>query len=206
MASLFTIGHSNHEWEKFLQLLRRAPVTLLADVRSMPYSRRLPQYNRPDLEQALAQAGIAYVFLGHELGGRPEDPDLYDSEGRVDYRRVGKTYLFEQGLDLLRGHIRRHTPALFCAEEDPLDCHRGLLIAPFLAEEAAISHLRGDGSIETMAAMEERLLQITRVGEGFLDGLFADHITPDDRRRLLDEAYRLQARRKAFRQKADDNE
>src|SRR5439155_24000994 len=68
---LFTVGHSNLEAEGLLGLLRAAGVTAVADVRSSPYSRRLPQFNRAALEASLRAAGIAYVFLGAELGGRP---------------------------------------------------------------------------------------------------------------------------------------
>jgi uncharacterized protein (DUF488 family) len=204
--TLFSIGHSNHELSDFLGLLGRAGITTLADVRSQPYSRRHPHYNRPDLETALAQGGIAYVFLGHALGGRPDDPELYDAEGRVDYERVRKTDAFQQGLKELLA-VKGKKTVLFCAEEDPLDCHRGLMIAPALLESGvATCHLRGDGSRETMAQMEERLLALTHVGEGFLDGLFADVITPEERRDLLAKAYRLQARRKAFRRRAESQE
>ena len=204
--SFFSIGHSNHELADFLGLLGRAGITTLADVRSQPYSRRHPHYNRPDLEAALAQGGIAYVFLGHALGGRPEDPDLYDIEGRVDYEKVRKTSMFRKGLEELLA-LKGKKTVLFCAEEDPLDCHRGLMIGPALMETGvATCHLRGDGSRETMAQMEERLLAETRVGEGFLDGLFADVITPEDRRELLARAYRLQSQRKAFRRRAGEQE
>lgn len=204
--TLFSIGHSNHELGEFLGLLGRAGITALADVRSQPYSRRHPHYNRPDLEAALAEASIAYVFLGHALGGRPEDPDVYDAEGRVDYERVRKTSVFKRGLEELLA-VRAKKAVLFCAEEDPLDCHRGLMIAPALMETGiSTSHLRGDGSTETMAEMEERLLAETRMGEGFLDGLFAEMITPEERRELLVKAYRLQAKRKAYRRRAGEQE
>jgi uncharacterized protein (DUF488 family) len=204
--TLFSIGHSNHELAEFLGLLGRAGITALADVRSQPYSRRHPYYNRPDLEAALAEARITYVFLGHALGGRPEDPDVYDAEGRVDYELVRKTYIFKQGLEELMA-VKAKKTALFCAEEDPLDCHRGLMIAPALMETGvATCHLRGNGSHETMAQMEERLLAETHVGEGFLDGLFAELISPEDRRELLAKAYRLQARRKAFRMRPGGQE
>lgn len=204
--SLFSIGHSNHELGDFLGLVGRAGITALADVRSQPYSRRHPQYNRPDLEAVLAQAGIAYVFLGHSLGGRPEDTDLYDAEGRVDYERVRKTDRFKHGLEELLA-VKGKKTVLFCAEEDPLDCHRGLMIAPALLESGeATCHLRGDGSRESMAQMEERLLAETHVGEGFLDGLFAEVITAEERRELLAKAYRLQAKRKAYRRRAEEQE
>jgi uncharacterized protein (DUF488 family) len=190
----------------FLGLLGRAGITALADVRSQPYSRRHPHYNRPDLEAVLAQGGINYVFLGHSLGGRPEDPDVYDAEGRVDYERVRKTSIFRQGVEELLALQAKKT-VLFCAEEDPLDCHRGLMIAPALLEAGiAACHLRGDGERETMAQMEERLLAETHMGEGFLDGLFAEVITPEERRELLAKAYRLQAKRKAFRRRTGEQE
>jgi uncharacterized protein (DUF488 family) len=204
--SLFSIGHSNHELGGFLGLLGRAGITTLADVRSQPYSRRHPYYNRPDLEAALAEAGMAYVFLGHALGGRPDDADVYDAEGRVDYERVRKTKVFQQGVKELLAAKGKKT-VLFCAEEDPLDCHRGLMIAPALLELGeATCHLRGNGSQETMDEMEKRLLAETRMGEGFLDGLFAAVISPDERRELLAKAYRLQARRKAFRRREGEQE
>jgi len=203
-ANLFTIGHSNHELERFLKLVKNAGVTALADVRSRPYSRRLPHFSRSELEAALAHHGIAYVYLGDELGGRPEDTDLYDADGRVDYQRVRRTYLFQVGLDRLDRGLERYRIALFCAEEDPLDCHRGLMIAPAVVERGISPvHLRGNGARETTAEMEDRLLAATRIGEGFLDGLFAAQITPEDRRAMLDEAYRMQARRKAFRLQPD---
>jgi hypothetical protein len=199
---LFTVGHSTHELDFFLQLLRQAGITALADVRSRPYSRRLPQYNRPELEQALAANEIAYVFLGELLGGRPADADVYDDEGRVNYEKVRRTFYFHEGLDRLRTGMERDTIALFCAEEDPLECHRGLMIAPALVETGVLPvHLRGNGARETTADLEERLLLETRVGSGFLDGLFAEIITQDERRELLAKAYRLQAHRKAFRLK-----
>jgi uncharacterized protein (DUF488 family) len=199
-ANLFTIGHSNHELDRFLKLVKAADVTAIADVRSRPYSGRHPQYNRSELEVSLPEHGIAYVYLGHELGGRPEDTDLYDEDGRVDYERVRRTYLFQEGLNRLARGLERYRIALFCAEEDPLDCHRGLMIAPAAVERGLSPvHLRGNGAQEDMAAMEDRLLAATRVGEGFLDGLFAEQITPEDRCGMVEEAYRLQARRKAFR-------
>ncbi len=197
---LFTIGHSNHELGVFLRLLHAAGATAVADVRSAPYSPRYPHYNREELERALSARGLVYVFLGDLLGGRPQRPSLYDPDGRVNYERVRQAAEFREGLDRLVSGLDQHTPALLCAEEDPLDCHRGLMITPALGELGlAPVHLRGDGSAETTAAMEQRLLSETGVGAGVLDGLFAAAVTDDERRRLLAEAYRLRARRKAFR-------
>jgi uncharacterized protein (DUF488 family) len=197
---LYSIGHSNHDLPTLLRLLRAASVTALADVRSSPYSQRYPQFNRPEVERALNEEGIAYVFLGDRLGGRPRPRELYDAEGRVNYERVRATASFRDGLEELTRYLEPCTVVMMCSEQDPLDCHRGLMIAPALTKRGiAPGHLRRDGSIESTAEMEQRLLAATGVGEGLLDGLFAATLDAEERRALLAEAYRVMSRRKAFR-------
>jgi hypothetical protein len=197
---LFTIGHSNHELPRFCELLRAAGVAAVADVRSSPYSQRLPQYNQSELRHALEAGGVAYLFFGHELGGRPRDRSVYDRDGRVDYRRVRATAQFREGLDRLIAELRQRSVALMCAEDDPLDCHRGLMIAPELVERGVCPrHVLRDGSLESTSDFEDRLLRETKVGAGMLGGLFAASITPAERAALLVEAYAAQARRRAFR-------
>jgi uncharacterized protein (DUF488 family) len=199
-AWLYTIGHSHHKLPNLVKLVQSVGVTSVADVRSQPFSRRLPQFNRPDLEYGLNQSGLTYIFLGDLLGGRPSALSLYDEDGRVDYLRVRATDFFQQGLEHLLEARENGRVALLCAEEDPLDCHRGLMIAPPLVERGVSPwHLRGDGSLETMATMEERLLALTGVGEGMLDGLFASMVSAEERREYLKEAYRRQARTRAYR-------
>jgi uncharacterized protein (DUF488 family) len=192
---------------RLVELLRAASVTAIADVRSQPFSQRYPHFNRPELQRGLADHDIAYAFLGGELGGRPRDSKLYDGEGRVNYERVRQTSAFRKGLDRLGQALDSFTVSLLCSEEDPLVCHRGLMIAPALVEQKiSPSHLRADGSVETTEELEKRLLTETKVGIGILDGLFAETVTEEDRQRLLAEAYRVQARRKAFRLRMDDPE
>jgi uncharacterized protein (DUF488 family) len=190
--------------EDLARLLRQASVTAVADVRSQPFSQRHPEFNRPDLEMGLAAHDIAYHFFGQTLGGRPRPGSLYDAEGHVDYERVRQTDTFRRGLDELIAALEQHVVAMLCAEEDPLDCHRGLMIGPALRDRGlGPAHLRGDGSVESTEAMEDRLLALTGVGEGILDGLFAATVTAEERRELLAEAYRVQARRKGFRLRPD---
>src|SRR5262249_17638429 len=185
-ARLLSIGHSNHAIETLLRLLQDAGVTAVADVRSRPVSGRYPQFNRSELESALRSSDILYVFLGDLLGGRPGQPSVYDGEGRVDYERVRATAFFQRGLDRLIAGAEEHRIAMLCAEEDPLDCHRGLMIAPALVERGiAPSHLRGDGSLDTTETTERRLLVTTGVGDGIVDGLLAAALTDSERRQLL---------------------
>jgi uncharacterized protein (DUF488 family) len=198
-SRLYSIGHSNHRLARLLRLLQNAGVTAVADVRSQPYSQRQPHFNRPELEKELQRVDIAYAFLGRHLGGRPGQPELYDPQGRVDYERVRATAGFQQGLDELCRALDQFTVAMLCSEEDPLDCHRGLMIAPALVEHGIQPvHLRGDGSSESTAEMEQRLLRETGLGSGILDGLFSTMISDLERGELLAEAYRRQAQRKAF--------
>lgn len=201
-ARPLSVGHSNHDWPAFVALLRGAGVTALTDVRSSPYSGRYPYFNKGPLESGLREYGIPYVFLGDLLGGRPASPALYDEEGRVDYERMRRTAEFQRGLERLTRGSLGDTVAFLCSEEDPLDCHRGLMIAPALAERGiSPGHLRRDGSIETNEAMEDRLLRETKIGAGLIDGLFAHLLSAEDRRALVAEAYRQMGRRKAFQEK-----
>jgi uncharacterized protein (DUF488 family) len=205
-ARLISVGHSNHDLDRFLALLKQASVTAVADVRSSPYSRRLPHFNRGALESALRDQEIGYAFLGDLLGGRPPSPDLYDEEGRVVYERVRQTAAFRRGLEQLLHGLEEHRIAMLCSEEDPLDCHRGLMITPALIEHGiAPLHLRKDGSLETTAAMEQRLLQETRLGDQLEPDLFTSP-TDADVRRLLAEAYALMGRKKGYRLQAGGDE
>jgi Domain of unknown function DUF488 len=197
---ILTIGHSNHTTDQFIELLRRAEVTALADVRSSPFSQRFPQFNQSELQRALATSGIRYLFLGDELGGRPSDVAVYDAEGRVDYWRVRRTAIFRAGIERLLQESRNDVVCMMCAEEDPLDCHRALMVAAELVERGvSLSHVRGDGTRETTKQLESRLFDITGIGGGMATGLFAASMPADERAALLTDAYKEQAKRKAFR-------
>lgn len=157
---VFTIGHSNHSFEKFSELLRQHNITALADVRSAPHSRSNPDFNREFLKTKLADAGIAYVFLGRELGARPEDLRFYQ-RGRVQYRVLAQSPLFRAGLDRVIKGAQSYRLALLCAEKEPLECHRTLLVArELVALGASVAHVHADGSLETYTDAMSRLLKM----------------------------------------------
>jgi len=195
LKALLTVGHSNLEFEQFLQLLRACAVELLVDVRSRPQSGRFPQFSQPGFEKSLSAEGISYLSLGEELGGRPDDPDAYLPSGLVDYRRRRKSYAFRAGLERLLKELETHTLALMCAEEDPLECHRFLMICPELVR-AGIQplHIRKGSRIETQDAGENRLLEVTGFG-----AIAANTLFPEARAEALEKAYELQAGKAAFR-------
>jgi uncharacterized protein (DUF488 family) len=146
---VFTIGHSNHSAERFTSLLRRYGIQTVADIRSHPYSRHVPHFNARSLGEILSNDGIGYLFLGEELGGRPEGEIFYDCDGRVDYALVGRSSSFLDGISRLERQIRTRTVALLCSEEDPALCHRRLLVGRALEDLGfTLRHIRGDGSIQ----------------------------------------------------------
>lgn len=175
--SVFTIGHSNHSSERFLALLQGAGVTAVADVRSMPRSRRWPHFSRGRIEHWLAEAGIAYVFLGAELGGRPDDLALL-RDGHPDYGLIAAAPSFQAGLDRVQDGSGRYRVALMCAEREPLDCHRFLLVSRHLHERGVpLRHILADGSVEPHDVTEARLVQQAKLGA---DRLFAALPPPRD--------------------------
>jgi uncharacterized protein (DUF488 family) len=149
---LFSIGHSNHSVEELLGLLRRYGIETVVDVRSAPGSRYVPHFDAGPLRAALAAAGIAYKYLGKELGGRPQRREYYDERGRVLYERLAHSPPFRRGMHRLAWLAARSCVALLCSEEDPTSCHRRLLIGPVAAATGLVlGHIRASGAMQTEA-------------------------------------------------------
>ena len=147
---VLTIGHSNHTLEHFLALLKAHAVQVVVDARSQPYSKYATQFDHEALRAALQATGIKYLYLGRELGGRPNGGEFYDGEGHVLYDRVAATSAFQEGLLRLERGIREFKVAMLCAEENPAACHRRLLVGRVLRDRGIqVEHIRGDGRIQT---------------------------------------------------------
>jgi uncharacterized protein (DUF488 family) len=197
VKTLYTVGHSNHSLEHFVELLRCHGVAAVADVRSSPYSQRNPHFNQDLLEPSLRGAGIAYLYLGKELGARPEDPHCRP-EGRVDFGRLRGTGAFRAGLDRLRVASQRQATAILCAEKDPLNCHRMLLVCRALRTSGlAIQHILEDGRLESHEEAERRLVRRMHVEWT----LFEPDVTDAD---LVERAYDLRSGQIAHGAEAGD--
>lgn len=158
---VFTVGHSNLRSEGLVDLLVTHNIQVLVDVRSIPYSRFAPQFNRESLLSCLAAAGIQYTYEGEALGGRPKDPTCYrrgeapDSDTKadylhlVDYEAVAERTWYLAGIDRLIETAGQHRVAIMCSEEDPNRCHRQHLIAQTLLKRGVVvEHMRADGTLE----------------------------------------------------------
>jgi uncharacterized protein (DUF488 family) len=149
-VTVYTVGHSNHTIEHFVGLLRPAGIRRLVDVRSNPVSGYCPHFDKEPLQRALRVAGIQYVFLGAELGGRPPETEFYDAAGYVLYGEIARSPRFQAGIQKLLEGAAQCPTAIMCGEEDPAACHRHLLISRVLAESGHnVMHIRGDGTLES---------------------------------------------------------
>ncbi len=189
MAELFTIGHSTHPIDEFIGLLKKHGITAVGDVRSDPYSRYNPQFNRENLQPELKRNSIAYVFLGKELGPRSDDPGCYE-DGKVSYRRLARTALFQEGLNRVRQGMASYRIALMCSEKDPVSCHRTILVCRHLRSDGIqIRHILEDGSIEENDALIKRLMELLKLPE-------KDMFTTTEE--MMERAYDIQGDKIAF--------
>lgn len=155
MPALLTIGHSNHAVERLIGLLRQHGVQTLVDVRSQPYSRFAHQFNRELLQSDVTKAGLRYLFMGEELGGRLLGKIASLQERLEAYEQVSALPVFQHGIERLLAGSRDHRIALLCAEEDPTECHRRVWVARALREHGAeVAHIRGDGRLDRDDALK----------------------------------------------------
>lgn len=192
--TIYTVGHSTHALDHFLAMLQQAGISAIADVRSVPFTRHTPHFSRPSLKDALKANGIAYSFLGDVLGARPADRACY-RDGVAAYDLIVATAAFQSGLDRVVEGAQRYRIALMCAEKEPLDCHRTVLVSRALARRGAIiRHILADGAVEEHAVTEKRLIKMT--GQETID-FFEDP---------LDKAYRLRGEQIAFTEEGENVE
>lgn len=151
--TVYTIGHSNIAIERFVDLLRLHLIQVLVDTRSQPYSRYAPQFNRESLKTSLQRAGIAYLYLGEELGGRPRDARYDLSGGQVDYDRLAEAPFYQEGLKQLQHEAEGHCLAMMCSEANYRHCHRYKLITRSLVKDGLeVCHILPSGNLEQTRA------------------------------------------------------
>jgi uncharacterized protein (DUF488 family) len=192
---IYTVGHSSQPIESFIEQLLAHQIQVLADVRSMPYSRRYPHFSREALQKTLIVDSIRYLFLGRELGARRDEPECY-IDGRASYEEIVKLPNFMRGVERILEGAQQRRIALMCAEQDPLTCHRTILICRVLSRHGiSIRHIERGGSVEEHPQAEQRLVR-EELGEGDQGQLFSDLGNTDAR---LEQAYTARGNRIAYR-------
>ena len=187
--TIFSIGHSTLSFDLFLKSLKRQSITLVCDVRSQPYSRVNPPFNRELIQPHLKEHSVGYLFLGNELGARSNDSSMYEN-GKVSYDKLANSAFFQRGLQKLQDLSRNNCVALMCAEREPLACHRTILISRHLrCRGLKVAHILGVGTLETHEETMNRLLLTMGVQE---NNMFKSY------EEILTEAYSIQGKKIAY--------
>ena len=159
MGQLYTIGHSTYPEEHLTELLQSFGVDYLLDVRSTPFSQYVPQYNANHIVHTMERAGIHYVKMGKYFGARQEDPAYYHREGYLDFELFRRSELFRTGLENVRKGLQDHNIALMCAEKNPIDCHRAIMVARgFELEGVDVKHILHDFTFLPQKSLNLQLL------------------------------------------------
>jgi len=193
---IYTVGHSTHPLEKFLDLLQKFSITCLVDVRSVAASSYNPQFNKEPLANFLKDNGIIYLHFAEEFGARHTDPDLLDEEGKVNFEYVRKSWNFKNGVERIwQGLDKGYTIALMCSESEPFDCHRFSMVSIALQKDGfEVKHILKDKTLKTNAQLEALLLKKYEKKIPQPD-MFQPNITTDDQLKV---AYRLRNKEIAY--------
>ena len=194
MKELFTIGHSNHQLDYFVELLLAHGLSIIADVRSSPYSKYSPHFNKDMLERALRNVNISYIFLGRELGAQRSESDCY-VDGQAKYDRIAHLSTFRRGLEIVLQGVEHYRIAIMCSESDPITCHRTILVCRELKKicpDLKTTHILADGTEERQETSEKRLINLHKLQPE----LFGDMTSTSG---LIEKAYDLQAEKIAYK-------
>ena len=193
---IYTVGHSTHQIDYFLELLQKYSINCLVDVRSVAASSYNPQYNKEPLSNFLKNHGVTYMHFAEEFGARHSDPDLLDDEGKVDFEKVRKSWNFKNGVERLwLGLDKGFTIALMCSEGEPFDCHRFSMVSIALEKDGFdVKHILKDKTLKSNSELESQLLKKydKKIPK---PTMFEPDITKEDQ---LKAAYRLKNKEIAF--------
>lgn len=174
--AIFTIGHSNLDISDFINLLLSNKIELVVDVRSAPYSKLYPHFNRNFLEESLIINSIKYIFLGDSVGGRSNNLEDF-SKGRVVYKKIAEKKEYISSINTIIQNSSKYKIVLMCSEKEPLECHRTLLISRSIETHTVkILHIHRDGQIESQGEAIQRLLKIWKLDSPNLFGEDAERI------------------------------
>lgn len=186
---IFSIGHSTQSYEEFVNVLLLVGATAVVDVRSAPYSRRVPQFNRETLQHELQEDSISYFFLGAELGGRPSERRFF-CDGVADYDKMATAPSFKAGVEKLLFEKKSYRLALMCSEHSPYDCHRCLLVGRALKDkDVSVGHILPNGNIHSQETVESELLRMASLDSDDMFQPSEDTLAKAYRARSLRVAY-----------------
>ncbi len=162
MKQIYTIGYTSFQINDFIETLIKYKITCLIDVRSTPYSQHYSDYNKDTLEITLKNKEIIYRNYAHEFGARQENTIFYANGGYLDFNKFTSSNQFLEGVKkVTKGIEKGYKFALMCAEKDPINCHRSIMLGKGFKELGYnVDHIKANGQVETQCEIEIRLLDM----------------------------------------------
>lgn len=195
METIYTVGHSTHSIEFFISLLKQFNINCLIDIRTSPYSRIAPQFNKEQISNSLKTQNILYAHFDKEFGARHTMLSLLDENNKVDFDKVRATPEFKSGIERLKDALKlNYIIAIMCSESNPFDCHRFSMVSYQLIKEGFnVIHILRDGDVLNNTSLEEKLLK--KYQKKLPQTTLFETITREER---LEIAYRLRGQEVAF--------
>ena len=197
---IYTIGHSNYSADKLIDMLKFHNINCVVDIRGTPYSKYNIQFNKETIRQTLINHGFIYIYMAKEFAVQRENKSLYLKEGYADFEKVMHDKDFLDGVERLKVGINKgYRIVLIGAMQDPINCHRCILLGRALREEGFnVKHILDDYSLASQEQMEERLLEKYHSNRNQMtfDALMG---TESSKEELLKECYKLSNREIGYR-------
>lgn len=197
---IFTIGHSNYSIDRLIEMLRHFNINCVVDIRGTPYSKYNVQFDKETIRYSLTKAGFIYIYMAKELAAKRLNKISYNNEGYADFEKVIHEYDFKKGIERLKDGCRKgYKIAILGAMQDPIRCHRSILVGRALREYGFnVRHILDDYSIASQEDIEQNLLdkyfknreQIT------IDSLLGNGLTDED---MIKEGYRMSNKEIGYR-------
>lgn len=189
---VFAIGHSNYTIEKLIDMLNQYNINCVVDIRETPYSRYNIQYNREDFCKTLRKEGFIYIYMGKEFGARRGSKESYNREGFADFEKVSKEDIFKKGIERIKDGCKKgYKIALLGAMQDPIRCHRSILVGRRLNENGInVKYILHEGDVAEQEDIENQLLDkyFSERNQITIDSLIGNSMSKED---MINEAYRL---------------
>ena len=189
---IYTIGHSNYSVEKLIDMLKFYDINCVVDIRGTPYSKYNIQFDKETIKYTLTHSGFIYIYMAKELAAKRINKQSYNSEGYSDFEKVIHEDDFINGIKRLKvGCEKGYKIALLGAMQEPIRCHRSILVGRALRDYAFnVKHILDDYSIASQEDIEKNILDkyFSNRGQLTIDSLLGNEMTEKE---MIEEGYRL---------------
>ena len=189
---IYTIGHSNYTVERLIDMLRHYNINCVVDIRGTPYSKYNIQFDKDTIKYTLTKAGFVYIYMGEELAAKRVRKVSYNSEGYSDFKEVINEEEFIRGIERLKtGYSKGYKIELLGAMQDPIRCHRSILVGRYLRDNNInVKHILDDYSIASQEEIEEMLLNkyFSNRNQLTIDDLIGNSLSNEE---MIEEGYEL---------------